>query len=399
MGWYLADLSSTAKQKHVATIAESIMANANDVHLRHNVNWALHEQESTHAVSTYLLDDEKGNQGVAVILKRQRPIKFQVGEITLFSAPLVRYDLWRYPIISAANDDKNHWTQQAADFFECLSSDLYNSDGIGIEGVPQCGQFMDFLTNNSMIQDNYLILRMSSPFKHQYIKMPCSYEKYLENLGKRSRKSLDYSTRRLQREYNVALRSFENTSDLNEFLDDAISVSRRTYQWNLLGLGLRDREDLYRRLYFAATQGWFRSYLLYCDNVPVAFMLGYQYQDCYYYLDVGYDVDWSKWSVGSVLQLEVLRDLYEREDCPKLFDFSTGYGDHKARFGNHEEEEINLLLLTRTLKNRLLFGGYIALDYCSSALIGFLDRLGVKQRIKKAYRLFSVKRASSVGQK
>jgi CelD/BcsL family acetyltransferase involved in cellulose biosynthesis len=124
-------------------------------------------------------------------------------------------------------------------------------------------------------------------------------------------------------------------------------------------------------------------------------MLGYQYRGTYYGIEIGYDTDWRKWSVGSVLKMEVLKDLFSRDDSPKLFDCSTGWSEHKARFSNCEEEEVNVLLLPRTFKNRVLYYGYVALEYCSSVLIECLVRLGVKQRVKKAIRLFSVKRTAS----
>ena len=41
----------------------------------------------------------------------------------------------------------------------------------------------------------------------------------------------------------------------------------------------------------------------------------------------------AQYSVGSVLHLEVMDDLYRRGNAPVLFDFSTGYGPHKSRFG------------------------------------------------------------------
>ena len=81
-------------------------------------------------------------------------------------------------------------------------------------------------------------------------------------------------------------------------------------------------------------------------------MLGYVHNCRYYYVDVGYDPDWAKYSVGSVLQLAVIENLYALKSPPAFFDFSTGYGEHKGRFGNHEQEEVNVLILPVSLRNR-----------------------------------------------
>jgi CelD/BcsL family acetyltransferase involved in cellulose biosynthesis len=118
-------------------------------------------------------------------------------------------------------------------------------------------------------------------------------------------------------------------------------------------------------------------------------MLGYQYLDCYYYIDVGYDPAYANFSVGSVLQLMVLKDLYTRGTLPAIFDFSTGYGAHKARFGNFAQRQVNLLLLPKTLDNHSLALAFRWTERASAALVSALDKLGLKKRLKKWIRQFA----------
>ena len=103
----------------------------------------------------------------------------------------------------------------------------------------------------------------------------------------------------------------------------AVAISKKTYQWHLLGLGLRKPDELERTLAAMARRGWTRCYLLECGGVATAFMIGYLYAGTYYYVDVGFDPDWEKWSVGTVLHLEVLRDLVGG-NAARSFDFSSG---------------------------------------------------------------------------
>jgi CelD/BcsL family acetyltransferase involved in cellulose biosynthesis len=124
-------------------------------------------------------------------------------------------------------------------------------------------------------------------------------------------------------------------------------------------------------------------------------MLGYQHGHCYYYTDVGFDPDHGQWSVGSALQLEVIEDLYARDNRPDVFDFSTGFGDHKARFGNRGQDEVNLLLLPRTLKHTILAGAYTRLDGLANLAIATADRIGVKQTLKRTMRKLSLARAAA----
>jgi len=169
-------------------------------------------------------------------------------------------------------------------------------------------------------------------------------------------------------------------------LDDAIEISKTTYQWGLLGLGLRNREASKEMFRFAAKRGWLRCYILYCKDASAAFMVGYQYENCFFYIDVGYDPKWAKFSVGSVLQLEVMEDLYRRDNTPALFDFSTGYGPHKSRFGKEWREEVNMLLLPNTPGNRMFAVAFRGVDGMLDVTSRLLDNFGLKQSVKKAIR-------------
>ena len=173
---------------------------------------------------------------------------------------------------------------------------------------------------------------------------------------------------------------------IDNFLDNAITISKTTYQWNLLGLGLRDREALKATLLKWQKQKALCCYILQFDDVPVSFMLGYIYKSTYYYIDVGFNPEWSKYSVGSVLQLEVLEELYTLTSPPTSFDFSTGYGEHKARFGNVEQNEVNMMLLSKTLKNKFRVFVYNFFSNLSDKLVELLDKFGIKKRLKKILR-------------
>ncbi len=207
-------------------------------------------------------------------------------------------------------------------------------------------------------------------------------------MGSRSRQSVQYSQRRLYREMEnrVRVERFDRPEAVEKFIADASAVSRKTYQWHLLGLGLRNDKETTSGFRFAAERGWFQSYILYCRDQPCAFMLGHLYGGCYYYDDVGYDPDYAKWSVGTVLQLEVLKDLLGTHPRPAFFDFSTGFGEHKGRFGNLSRLELNVLILRRTLRNNLVAISYETTNHISSSIIGLLARGGLKERIKKLVR-------------
>jgi CelD/BcsL family acetyltransferase involved in cellulose biosynthesis len=191
----------------------------------------------------------------------------------------------------------------------------------------------------------------------------------------------------------VRVECFQKPESVPRFMADASAISRRTYQWNLLDLGFRDTDAMRTRLRWVAERGWLRSYVMYCRDVPVAFMWGHQFGDGYYIDDGGYDPDYAKLSVGSVLQLKLIEHLFAGVNRPQFLDFSTGFGTHKGRFGNFSRRELNVLILPATPRNRLLRSSYLATDRLSKGTVLLLDRFGLKARIKRLIRRSSSQQA------
>ena len=76
-------------------------------------------------------------------------------------------------------------------------------------------------------------------------------------MSKRSRKSVQYSQRKLRKHLDgdVRVECATTAEDVARFVSDATAVSRKSYQWHLLGLGLRDAQALTATLTAAAERG------------------------------------------------------------------------------------------------------------------------------------------------
>jgi hypothetical protein len=395
--WKPVNLGEQRARQEAIAFGRRVMARSGDCHLRHDLEWALCGGAARPGVLAFCLDHDNGLSGFAVLLRQERPLRFQLGELTYYRQPLTRFDLWSAPLIAGVPEESPAWRDLAIFFLETMKSHLGpSSEAIGIEGLPTGSRFYRLLNHDPQIAKDFLLVKQGEPFLHQFIEMPETFDSYLKTLGKRSRQSLNNRRNRLFRDFagDVHVTCFADDDKVSLFLDDAIAVSKKTYQWRLLGLGLRDRKALQDRLRFAASKRWLRSYLLYCAGQPVAFMLGYQYEDRFYYTDVGYDPDYSRHAVGSVLQLEVIADLYAKDHRPKIFDFSTGYGDHKAHFSNATQEEANLLLLPRSFRHAILSGAYRQLDCVANLATRIADQIGAKQRLKKTIRRFTTSHPS-----
>lgn len=166
------------------------------------------------------------------------------------------------------------------------------------------------------------------------IDLPDSMKTYLHSLPRKDRKNLDWKMRKASKNFDVRLETFTDPSNLERFLEEGERISRLTYQWNV-GQQLRNDRETLDRYRMLAEQGRLRCYLLLLDGVPRAFSRGVAYGDIFHEETPGYDPDFAKFSIGTIMLLRVLQDLIENSTCT-VYDFGSGgdWSGFKSRFGN-----------------------------------------------------------------
>ena len=396
MQWVLLDPSDPEGIEWALTASRKVAGEAGLGARAFDLDWRRGPAAEWSTLRIFTLGDSTGAHGMAVFSRTKLPLKFAIGEVAVARLPLVRHWHLGEPYLPASLTDEEA-VATCAELLRAAIAALAPTEALFFEGLPQGGPLHRALQLPlPELGARSVALQLGKPYEHQFIDMPASYADYLTQLGSRSRQSVLYSTRRLSRDMDgdVHCECFELPDAVDRFVTDATAISRKTYQWNLLGLGLRDAEGLTTTLRFAATRGWMRCFILYCRGTPVAFMLGYQQGAAYYYDDVGFDPAYGRWSVGSVLQIQVLEMLLARPDRPRYFDFSTGYGEHKGRFGNRSRPETNLLVFPFSWRTRLVARAYRLCESTSSTASRLVAALGIKERLRKLIR----RRATATGE-
>lgn len=394
--WQRVDLTDpVARQALAADIAE-IRAAAGEPGLFHDLAWLLEaEGRSPDDVQIYVCRAAGGLRAYAPFVVQPWVLRFRVGEITLFSRALERLHINHGPIIAASGSIHEN-TGLVADLLARLRPLLADGRAVYLEGVV-AGGAVDGAVAAESIRRMYRVVEPSPRYERRLIRLPDSFDEYLNSLTSSTRQGLRRQRRKLEAHVAGSLKlvRYVDIDQMVEFVNRAVAVSKKTYQWNLLELGLRRPEELQQTLTAMARHGWTRCYLLECNGVATAFMIGYLYAGTYYYVDVGFDPDWEKWSVGTVLHMEVLRDLIEDENRARSFDFSSGSGIHKERFSNESRMEFNYLLLPRSVRNAVLVGAFRAINAVSATAVLVLDRLHLKAAIKRLARKHATGRTTA----
>ena len=393
--WERVDLFDPVARQSLLRDFEALVGRAGRSNLLQHPEWLIDsETVNPRAVQVYVVREGSDLRAYAPFLIQPWSLRFLIGESTLFSIHFERIHINGEPFVERRSGNSSE-TELLIALIEQLRHEVTSQRIISLEGVP-VGSDLDRAIRSEPIQKLFKTMEPALRYERRLIRFPSSFQEYMQSIKSQTRQSLRNKQHKLERhlEGKVRLVRCIGIDDVPDFVDRAVAISKKTYQWNLLGLGLRDPEGLKRRLIAMARRGWTRCYLLECDGAATAFMIGYLHDRTYYYIDVGFDPAWEKWSVGTVLHLEVLRDLMDGDADAEGFDFSTGSGVHKKRFSNLSRLEANYLLLQPGIRSDVLVGSYRLLNGLSTFAVGLLDRLHIKTAVKRLVRTHAISKAS-----
>jgi Acetyltransferase (GNAT) domain len=340
-------------------------------------------QNHLDVLGAYLLRGEDAVCGSAFFLLQNRPLLGYLGEFKLFSIPLrcVRFvEPPQFP----------NESQAYGPILESLKK-MDSVDGLYLRSLRVNSFFWNYLTTNPELRKEFLLYLPEKLSQHYVINLPASFEEYLQKFSAKTRNNLRRIVRKLQKDSRteVQLSRITSPEQVDSFVDTAVEVSKKTYQWNLLGSGLRKPEVLKRNLRFLAEGGCLRCYLLLCGKEVCAFMICHQRNEICHSPAIGYDPKWESYSVGTILQFLVIEDLFTY-DRPAVFDFGTGAGGQKEFFGNAHYLDADIYLLRRRVYTYLACSVHRASNNLAMYTRRLFDHLHLKTPIKKFIRKVSV---------
>jgi CelD/BcsL family acetyltransferase involved in cellulose biosynthesis len=300
---------------------------------------------------------------------RPSPLKFQIGARTLAS---IRRDLVR---VSLGLDDAIDGRLPDLPALDPAT------DGYLVTSLPE--RQRDPLARAA----SGMIAFVRQRYVRRYADLTIGFDAYLEQLSGNTRSSIKRKGKKVARASGGQLdvRRYATPGQLADFHAVALQLSLGTYQERLMGAGLPDTPAFVRRMYAMAAQGHVRAWLLYVGGEPAAYLYCPIKGDTAIYEFVGHDPRFNDLSVGAVLQVEALRDLFADPGVTR-FDFTEGDGQHKRQFATAGVPCCDLLLLRPTVTNRLAIAALATFDRTMAlAKIG-VERFGLQDAVKKVRR-------------
>lgn len=256
----------------------------------------------------------------------------------------------------------------------------------GSQGFVVRGQPLDERADVIRRAGNYLCY-VPQYYQHCYIDLTLGFERYQAKFSSKTRATIVRKVRKYAEHCGGQLvwQGYRTPDEIDRFLQLALPLSRRTYQDRLLDAGLPASETFRLQARELAANDQIRAYLLFEGDRPVSYLccpakdgvLSYSYQ--------GYDPEYMRLSVGTVLQWLALEQLFAEEKF-RFFDFTEGETDHKRLFATDQRLCANIFFVRRSLRNGVLLRVHHAMDLLSAWLGEVVERFGLKARIKRVLR-------------
>lgn len=255
-----------------------------------------------------------------------------------------------------------------------------NPDAIYVSNIRTESFFWDYLHNSTLIRRWFQFYSRNGPLPHLVIRLDGTFESYMKRFSAKTRKNRFREIRLLRERGDVQLMRVSKASEIDAFVGAAYEISKRTWQFDR-GWGLRDPDIVRSKLQLLAQRGWLRSYLLKCGDIPCSFILGQQYGSRFYTEFAGVDYAWRSYSVGSVIFLLVLEDLF-KENSPQFYDFGS-YAKWQEYFATESYPEASAWLFSRRAYPLLASSIYHACNVISIKTGAVLDRFHMKSNVRQ----------------
>jgi hypothetical protein len=259
-------------------------------------------------------------------------------------------------------------------------------DAIHLESVRPDTLLWRYLQGNPLIQKSFRFYSHKGPLPHWLIRLNGSFSDYMKRFSPKTRKNRLREIKILRELGDVKLIRVTEASEIDSFLEAAYGISRKTRQFKRFGwsIAARDPRLVKNELLRLAQHGSLRSYLLTCSKVPCSFILGQQSDSWFHPVAVGVDPAWEGYSVGTVLLLLVLEDLF-KENSPDFYDLGTS-AKYKEYFATDSYLEASVWLFRRRPYPTLASSIYGMCNLTSRVGGAALERFGLKRKVTQLIR-------------
>lgn len=209
------------------------------------------------------------------------------------------------------------------------------------------------------VNGNYEILEQKSQIC-PYIKLPKDYELLLSSLSSKMRHSLKRQTKYLEEKDKMIFSINNEREHIRENINKLFTLHNDRFKSKKKGKnyisvsdfsGNKIKDFHYNVASSFLLRDWLRLYFLNYDRESIACIYAFKYKDRLFYYQSGFNSNWHKWSLGSVLLGYSIKDSIKE----RLNEFHClrGAEAYKSKWTKTAKKTINFTLINNNLKSNL----------------------------------------------
>lgn len=259
-------------------------------------------------------------------------------------------------------------------------SHFNNIDIVSLDHIPVDSYLYQSAINKPGLLSRDYIRKKES---HWSMTLPGTMEDFYKAKTKKSRQSFKNAINKVNKNFHVTYKSFTDENNIDLLLNDAEEVAKRTYQRGL-GVEFDRSKENDNRIKFIAKCGWLRACVLYLNGIPCSFAIGSLYNKVLYLNFIGYNPEYKKYEIGTILLLKMVENLI----VEKVHEIDFGFGDafYKQHFGNKNEIESSVCIYSTSIKGVMINILRTTIVGSSGMATKILKRMNILSKIKKYWR-------------
>jgi len=220
------------------------------------------------------------------------------------------------------------------DFFSVLLDDLQQKgiNHLDLKPLPPDSTVLTHLVG--IVRERKYDIRCQLEDVSLRLELPSTWDEYLATLTAKQRHEVRRKLRRLWEAGNVDFHIVEDSASVHDVMDAFLKMFSESRKDKATFMTARI-ESFFRSLADTmAEAGLLKLGILELDTLPTAMVMCFDYHDCVYLYNSGYDPNYSSLSVGLLSKVLCIKDSIQRGR--KRFDFLKGGESYKYYLGGRE---------------------------------------------------------------
>jgi CelD/BcsL family acetyltransferase involved in cellulose biosynthesis len=236
--------------------------------------------------------------------------------------------------------------------FAALDVGFEDCQAIAMSGVPTASFLWHHVHQSRYLKERFLPYAMHGVRECHFIPLPATAGAYWAKFSAKRRYNFKRQTRMLRDRFGgrLELRRFDSPHQIGDLIDLMTPTVKfaglRSWNGKAVTIDRREAESL-------ADRGLLLIYLVIGAGRPCAALMGLKYQGVYYVDEIPRDHSLDRFSPGATAVQLAIEDLIQHTSIRKI-DMGSGTPAYRHSSTNVTEPRASLLLLRRTLANRLL---------------------------------------------